>query len=414
VASDTAFEAAARSWVEHLRAGGTTPWADWATVAALPDSPTSPGVPLRSAARPGAPLPGAAQLELLRRLNQAGPLPQLADHVLTRPGPGRGWVHLPLPWPPARPTAPAPEVRRVAVGVLADLTARLGGPEERKGRWTRRARRPRSTGKAPTFALEGLPLTVAALRERLASAGLVEHRQRIPWYSLRARTDDLPDRVLIVAGPVDEALSEVWARRVLDGAHRSWRGFLSTWSSRDALPPSVNLELALGHWLPKVGPDRVHVVVAPREDPDALTDRIGDLLGHRPEDLAPCGVAPRPVLVDLLRRVDEVLPFLLPEDRRAGARAALSSLMREERHGPRWVGLPRTRRAWATRCGVRLTEAVRASGATVHGDLEVLASLSPSARGVRAVDTVAAAVRMIHRIEESGPGTGSAGGGTSK
>ncbi|MDX6325519.1 MAG: hypothetical protein QOK15_1873, partial [Nocardioidaceae bacterium] len=104
---DAAFEAAARSWVQHLRAGGTTPWADWATRIA-PQAGTTP--PPGTAA--GVPLPGAAQLELLRRLNQQGPLPHLVDHVLQRPGPGRGWVHLPLPCPPARPTAPPAEVRR--------------------------------------------------------------------------------------------------------------------------------------------------------------------------------------------------------------------------------------------------------------------------------------------------------------
>jgi hypothetical protein len=87
----------------------------------------------------------------------------------------------------------------------------------------------------------------------------------------------------------------------------------------------------------------------------------------------------------------------------------------EEHHGPQWIGLPRRRRGWAARRGVRLIEAVRESGVVVHGELEALASLAPAARGVRAVDTVAAAVRMIHRIEDSrAPRTGAAGEGTGR
>ena len=48
--------AIAWSWVEHLRSGGTTPWAEWVREPAAP------------ADVPRGPLPGAAQLELVRRL----------------------------------------------------------------------------------------------------------------------------------------------------------------------------------------------------------------------------------------------------------------------------------------------------------------------------------------------------------
>ena len=409
---DGAFGAAARSWVAHLEAGGTTSWADWVDqVGTAPAAATTPEVPPATASgdRAGLELPGAAQLELLRRLNQEGPLPPLGDHVLTRPGPGRGGVHLPLSWPPVRPTAPAAEVRRVAVGVLADLTATLEEPPRRK----RRTRTPRRRH-GPTFVLEGLPLTVAALREELATAGLVEHRPRPPWFTFRRRSGDLPDLVLVVAGPVDEALHEVWTRRVLDGAHRSWRGFLSTWAARDALPPSADLGRALEHWVSRVGPGRVHLLVVPRGDEDDLAGWVEDLLGHRSDGVPLGGDAPWPAYVDLLRRVNDVLPFLLPEEGQERARRALVSLLREEGHGPRRVGLPRGRRQWAARSAERLIDAVRASGVTVHGDLHALASHAPSARGVRAVDTLAAAVRMIQRIEQTGPRTGSAGEGTGR
>ena len=68
-------ERRAWGWVQHLRHGGTTPWAEWT----------------RTADPAGAVVPGAQQLELLRHLNQAGtPTPRLVDRVLEASAPGRG------------------------------------------------------------------------------------------------------------------------------------------------------------------------------------------------------------------------------------------------------------------------------------------------------------------------------------
>jgi hypothetical protein len=54
--------ARAWGWVAHLRTGGTTPWSQWQD----PAPPAEQG---------GRYLPGAQQLELLRRLNLLGPPP---------------------------------------------------------------------------------------------------------------------------------------------------------------------------------------------------------------------------------------------------------------------------------------------------------------------------------------------------
>ena len=54
--TDTRGEQRAWGWVAHLRDGGTTPWQAWKG---------------QGESR-GRYLPGAQQLELLRRLNQAG------------------------------------------------------------------------------------------------------------------------------------------------------------------------------------------------------------------------------------------------------------------------------------------------------------------------------------------------------
>ena len=71
-------EARAWGWVAHLRDGGTTPWSSWGTSAGADE-------------QSGRYLPGAQQLELLRRLNELHlPSPELADRVLGASAPGRG------------------------------------------------------------------------------------------------------------------------------------------------------------------------------------------------------------------------------------------------------------------------------------------------------------------------------------
>ena len=75
--------ARAHGWVAHLRAGGTTPWRTW-TGTAEPS---------------GRALPGAQQLELLRRINSASDAAvpaTLVDRVLTASAAGRGKADLPL------------------------------------------------------------------------------------------------------------------------------------------------------------------------------------------------------------------------------------------------------------------------------------------------------------------------------
>ena len=107
--------ARAWAWIAHLRAGGTTPWRSWSST---------------DAARRGPYLPGAQQLELLRRLNLAGrPSPTLVERVLAASAPGRGRPDLELVGvdedrrfgPPAVDPAELPddELLRVATGLLA-------------------------------------------------------------------------------------------------------------------------------------------------------------------------------------------------------------------------------------------------------------------------------------------------------
>ncbi|WP_296601810.1 hypothetical protein, partial [Nocardioides sp.] len=139
---DTPGVRRAWGWVAHLEAGGTTPWRDWS-----------------QEGRPGGRvLPGAQQLELLRRLNLAGgPSPRLAARVLEASAPGRGRPDLELEGavdalafgpPPVDPAAlPDDELLRVAAGLIAEDLAHEGpqeGPPERAAvAWPLRRRRHR-------------------------------------------------------------------------------------------------------------------------------------------------------------------------------------------------------------------------------------------------------------------------------
>ena len=369
-------DAWARSWAEHLREGGTTPWPAWSSPAA-------------TAASGGGALPGAAQLELLRRLNELGGVPGREERVLTRPGPGRGRAHLALPWPPREPVAADRELLRVGAGVLADLTAEL--PTPRRPRHRRRRKQP-----APSFRIEGLPLTGARLRAGLAEAGLVEHRERTSWFGRATPAD--PDLVLVVVGSVAQAMYEAWAHRVQLGSPRPWARFVTVWSKRDRLPPSVEVGRTARAWAGRVGAENVHVVPAGR-----LPDVVPRLLGQGPvEPRLPADPATlAPETLDVLRRVNAVLPFL-GQDQRDQRRAALVSLAAatapEDARGVR-LRLPPARAAWAAATGVRLEEEVRRAGVVVPGDRTPLSEPDDAGERLRGADVLTAMLRMIRRAD---------------
>ncbi|MGN6130722.1 MAG: hypothetical protein ACTHOK_10325, partial [Nocardioidaceae bacterium] len=302
--TDTAgFEQAAWSWVAHLRAGGSTPWAQWVAGHHEP-------------ARPGALLPGAAELELVRRLADRGTLAPaafapLADLALARSGPGRGLPQLRLRWPyddpgdasragaPATDPAdvPAEELVRAGTGVLAELLVRaphVAEPEHhRRRRWSR------------SFRLLGAPVTAAGVRAWLAAAGHVEGGRR--------------PEVVLLAAPFDVLLAQVWSARVQRGAAVRWGPFVDRWSRRDHLPPALRLADLAARWGARVGARHVHVVVA--ADPAAARRTVADVLrlrGREP-DRPPLRDLSLPA-TDLLRRLNPVLSVRLPPE---PARAAL-------------------------------------------------------------------------------------------
>ncbi len=375
------LRAAAWSWADHLRAGGTTPWSQW--VATAPHD--LPGAEGRGR------VPGAAQLELVRRLadrldDRAGPeFATLADRALARSGPGRGPAHIPLLWPgdepgasrigvpPADPTTlPADELARAGVGLLADLLATSPVPacdEDRPGR-----RRPWHKA----FHLAGPPVTTAAVRRSLALAGHLEGG-RSP-------------EVVLLAEPLDVALAQVWSTRVQRGAPVRWVTFAGRWARRDQLPPSADLDAIASWWASRVGPDRVHVVTGPHVRRSVAA--AAAVLGLPHVDAGPTD--PRslpPAAVDLLRRLNRVLNVRLPEPERDPRLRWLAGRLPEDESPA--LTVPVRFRSWLDDRAERVAEGLAAGGYAVHGDLTGIAPRhdgAPHPRNAEVLDLVLATV----------------------
>jgi hypothetical protein len=294
-------------------------------------------------------------------------------------------------------------VLRVATGVLADLVAELPPPATARSHGARRARRARGARGLPTFVLEGLPVTVAEVRAELTALGMSEHRS--PTSRLGSRRDPGPALVVVLAGPLDEALRQAWARRLQTGAARAWPRFVGEWAGRDRLPASAALDDNVSYWADRVGPGNVHLVILDQHE-DASA-RVAEVLGRPLPDrrvTAPVlegdPVRLTPAALDVLRRVNVVLPFVSPPDDRAPRRAALVELLRQEEGQLDPADVPDEQRPWLADVAARLVDAVAESGCTVHGELGRLGTIAPaSGRRVSDAEVVDTMVRMIHRAD---------------
>jgi len=349
------------SWTEHLRSGGSTPWSDWVAAGSGADAPVPPT---------WSP-PGAAQLEVVRRLaglapaRRVGPaaFEALADVVVTRSGPGRGLAQQPLSFPsgapgrrfgapPTDPSAvPPAELVRVAVGTLTQLLLEgPGAPPER----TELRRRPLT--RSPAFALAGAPVTTSAVRRALGAAGHAEGGRH--------------PRVVVLAEPLDQTLAQVWSARVQRGAPVRWGGFVERWSRRRDLPPSADFVRLARRWRREVGREQVHVVVTPADPARVVADLLGVALGReRHPGLRPRWKDLSPAAVDVARRVNAVLNVRAAGPRRADAVRACATLLAAVDTSVPPLALPERFRDWATTRATRLTDDLRADGYPVHGDL---------------------------------------------
>lgn len=206
--------ARAWAWVSHLRAGGTTPWAAWESAAP---------------AEEGRFLPGAQQLELLRRLNLAGqPSAQLVERVLTASAPGRGRPDLELVGvdqarrfgPPAVDPARLgdEELLRVATGLLAQQLAAHQDPT---------AAPPRARRWRTRYELAGDPWLSSAITRELTERG------RPPGGAGRA--------VYVLGADLSTMLAHTWSARAFGAGAPSWPEFLAAVRARRRLPARVAL-----------------------------------------------------------------------------------------------------------------------------------------------------------------------------
>ena len=336
VRDDVAGQRRAWAWTAHLLDGGTTPWSRWAG----------------EGERTGRVLPGAQQLELLRRLNGAGrPGPELARRVLAASAPGRGRPDLELvgaaapgsfgPDPVDPGTLPADELVRVATELLAEDAARAPLPRETAGAWRRAGAR--LAPARPPYRLAGDPWRADATRRHLLA---------------RARPPGGPaPTVLVLGGGLAELLVDAWTDRAFSGdaqvlAWRSWiDGVVETGRLRRGTDPVA----AARRWTARVGPERVRVVLDPAELPR--------LVGVR--SLPP---PPRPSVdgVDLARRVGSVLGLLVPPSRgrQVLRRVLLPRLL--DAPGPR-LGIPPEHHRWVVRRSRRLRDDLLAAPYPVVG-----------------------------------------------
>jgi hypothetical protein len=339
-----------RAWADHLRAGKTSTWSGF-----LADPTSSRGSSTGSSTGSGTgPLPGAAQLELTRRLAEAD-LPgfaALADLVLTTAGPGRGLVDVPLPWPDAADTRigtppvepellPPDELLRVCAGVLATLLAQepVEPPARRSRPW-----RPWRRG----FTLLGAPATVQAVRSALLDRGLREGGSRTTWF--------------VLGGPLEDLMTQRWSARVRAGAGMRWQRMWRTAAANDRLPPAIALPTIADHLADEFSPGRVHVVLA--EDATASLAAIGEVLGVE----AGRATTRYDVLgTDLLRRVNPVLALAVGD---AARRDIVDRVWPEitdgEDSGP--LAAPAAHVDWATATGERMASALTGARYAVHGD----------------------------------------------
>lgn len=381
------------AWVEHLRAGGTTTWADWVRESAG-------DVPPAGSNDRGGRLPGAGQLELVRRLGLEyaaspgrlgrGAFTALADRALSRSGPGRGLPDLPLALPGSDRTSsvgapptdpgslPVDELIRHGVGLLADLLVEAG-PVPRPS-----VRRRRVLARH-AFHLAGAPVTTCGVRASLAAVGRVEGG----W----------SPEVVLFAEPLDEHLAQVWSTRVQHGAPVRWETFAGRWARRDALPPSADLPAIASFWAAKVGVSRVHVVVS--DGVQAAIPEAARVVGTRRPPRPVPGVDPArlsPTATDLVRRLNRVLNVRVADAARAGlVRRAVDLLpVGDERA----LALPPRHRDWAEQRAAQVARELGAGGYPVHGDLARIAPRHAGASSPRRPDVLTLVLSTCLRTAE--------------
>ncbi|MDF1604604.1 hypothetical protein [Nocardioides sp. YIM 152315] len=316
-------------WHAHLRDGGATPWRVW-------EGAGEPG---------GRYLPGAQQLELLRRLNAAGDVPaDLAARVLEASAPGRGRPDLelsgaveprafgPAPIDPA--DLPDEELLRVLAGLLAEDVLAAGLPESPRPRAIRPWRQ--------RYRMVGDPVLADPRREDLTARG------RPPG--------GRGSVVLVLGSDLGEMLVHEWTARSLGYGAPPFREWVGR-AVRDTVPQRVDLARTAAVWRERVGAPRVRIVLDLGAVPRLVRVRR-----------APAAALPLTAdAIELARRVGQVLGLLVaPPVRRDLLRRTLVPRLATS-PGPALV-LPARHVERAHGQATRMRDALLRAGYAVHGD----------------------------------------------
>jgi hypothetical protein len=322
----------------------------------------------------GAVVPGAQQLELVRRLNLAGaPAPRLVERVLAAGAPGRGQPDLELvgaaresrfgPQPVDPATVPDDELLRVAVGILAEDVVARGLPappkEGRPRPWRRH------------YELHGDPELAAPIRADLLARG-------------RPPGGGVPVHV-IVATDLGRMLAHVWTTRAFGSGIPAWQGWLRTVERHGSLPAPIDPLVTARTRTGDATPDRIHIVF----DHDALPRLLGvRRLPERPPELA--AEAP-----DLARRISGVAGLLVPDhQRKALMRRTVRPLLAQEPGRP--LSVPEQHHSWLRDHAARIADGLSRAGYPVHGDPAALAPVRTAGVDAPAPrSTLALATRMM-------------------
>lgn len=362
-------------WVRHLLEGGTTPWGQWS-------EPAGPA---------GRVVPGAQQLEVLRRVNVTAQergltVPrELVKRVVYASAAGRGRPDLQLAGAvvPSRfgaaPVDPvdlsADELMRVALHLLAqDLVAARDQAAVASQVASARIARPWRR----RYRLVGDPWLVGHLRPALAASGHPEHPG---------------GHVVVLGADVPTMLADAWTNNCFSRPIGDWDEWLTQWRQHGGLPPGADLG-AMVRWGERESDRGVHLVV----DPSGR--RLRRLVGVR-------GVAtparPSHVAAELARRLVPVLGLTLHGDARGEVlRTALLPRLPVDHMDAGLPGVPEQHQRWVGRRARRLQERLEEAGYPVAGDLASYGRPTHGDAHADPDDVLTLAVRLLLGAGDSG------------